>query len=418
MSYHIPRNVYRVLFLVDPEIIDYITRQPVTKKDVAKTIGAKALKTPRRSRKKTLPGIKARWIKRREELRAKSLKQEQSDNMDLDDIKSTGRPLGPQDLPQEVRDLLFGVLFSGKVFYFQGSNSGLRSSRRTNSIITTLSLVSKQFAAYEDVVDAMLRNAKIKVDSIADAQNIGSSLTEDQKAVMKTLATTPNFVQEVEASINNTFSRTIPSNHILANLKIGNFHVDIASQSLELYLSVSGSSSFAMLANATAGTLAASVDLDADIREGHVSKVEAESMILESCIKDVTENRAERQLNSTGAFLGYAAKHRIFFRTAVNITLIERSSRAVLAKINGKFSTRDWCVRVPVGGNQLLKIDQTLSKDCFTMQRRDVRDLLAWQMPRRYAVLLDVGQGGNGHMDGNHWMYQYQSMAVAPYQQH
>lgn len=139
---------------------------------------------------------------------------------------------------------------------------------------------------------------------------------------MKTLAITPNFVKMLEAKTNSTSKTADPRNDILANFNVGNFLVNVVGQNLKLYLSVSQSSGLTMLAIAASGALTASVDLATNIRDGHITRVKAETFILEACIKDVTENRVERQLVSSGASSG-AAKHDISFRTTVNANFIQ-----------------------------------------------------------------------------------------------
>lgn len=285
----------------------------------------------------------------------------------------------------------------------------------------------------------MLRNASIKVETLPKAQRIGSNLTDAQMAAMKTLAITPEFVQSIEASINaktsfsaapsstgTTFhsifgprpglaSGMAPSS-TLADLKLGNIRLDL-SEPLKLYLSVSRSSSIAGFMGRASANSVEDIDWDDDLKKGNISQVEVETIILEACIKNVTDSHPVRQLTSTGGLLYYAAKSGIDFLIIVSLNLVERRTHLALAQVEGKFSTRDWLVRVPYGNGNILRISQALSKECFTQELRDVRDLLGWNMPKRFAIVLDVREGGNGHMDGNHWMYQYQSTSVAPHRQ-
>lgn len=125
----------------------------------AKAAGAKALQGQKKKASKNLAGARIDRLAPAHRPRTASDIYDALEDMDIDENDLSDRMVGRMvdqvmsrqntllDLPQEVRDLILGHLFSNKVFRFGSNDASTKSSSTNNdeSLATTLSLISKQF---------------------------------------------------------------------------------------------------------------------------------------------------------------------------------------------------------------------------------------------------------------------------------
>lgn len=187
---------------------------------------------------------------------------------------------------------------------------------------------------------------------------------------------------------------------------MGNFKLDVAN-ALQLYVSVSKHSSIAKLTKRKSADPQFYVDWEDDIENGFVSKVEAESMLLDACVKDL------KQYTGIECLMSYVTSHNIRMQMKVSVRFIERQTITILATVEDtELSTKDWCIRVPMPDGHQLLIEQVLSKDCFMGGKKDVRSLLGHTTPRRWAIMIILE---SGCLVEYKWMYWYQSSALKPW---
>lgn len=303
------------------------------------------------------------------------------------------------NLPAEIRNRVLDFVFLDRVFsHFDKSSGGRRTAQAAP--VLELSRVSKEFATYHDIVNAIIQSGKIRIHDVASVSRIAASLASTQRHMMKTLLISKGFLEGLGSA--SGVMKGVPGS-------IGNFKLDVPSM-LQVYVSVSKHSSIAKVMKRAPGDPFTFVDWEDDIANGFVSKVEAESMLLDACVKDFSTTG--KDYTGLGALLSYAASHEVGLQTEICITFVERQTSMVLAKVdNARLSTKDWCIRVPLAGDELV-IDQTLAKDCLAREEKDVRRLLGYTTPRRYLVLLTLG---SGLMAEYKWVYWYQTSALKPW---
>jgi len=292
------------------------------------------------------------------------------------------------DLPQEVRDRVFDFVFADRIF--------IHSAWRTAPAFPVCQ-VSKQFATQEDAIDAILRSGRIKINSVRDLNAITDTLTSKQKCSMKTFTISQLLLKSIESAPNVL-------QHVTSAL--GNFRLDVPN-ALQIHVSVSKHSSVAKLSRRKPEDPLINIDLADDIENGFVSKVEAESMLLDACVKHL------KRYTGIGYLMSHVASHNIELQMEVAVRFIERQTTTILATIkDAELSTKDWCVRVPMPDGHQLSIEQVLSKDCFMRGVKDVKGLLGHTTPRRWAIMITLG---SGDLEEYKWVWWYQSSALKPW---
>jgi len=303
------------------------------------------------------------------------------------------------NLPVEIRDKVLECVVRNKLFVHSNESSGGPPSVWKAASVLALIHASKQFAGYQDVVNAILRSGRITIRDVADITRVAASLTLEQQHILKTLSINQNFLDGIGST--SGAMTTVPDS-------IGNFRLDMSTM-LQVYISVSKDSSIARTAKRKRGEQISYVDWEDDIQNGFVSVVEAESMLLDACVKNFDTH--SKDYTGLGALLSYAATHGVGLQTKISVTFVERQSKMILAKVDdARLSTKGWNIRLPLAGQEL-SIKQTLSKDCFAAGLKDVGMLLGHVMPGRRWSLLTLQPGDKEEYQ---WVYWYQTSTMAP----
>ncbi|KAK5953068.1 hypothetical protein OHC33_005636 [Knufia fluminis] len=295
-------------------------------------------------------------------------------------------------LPTEIRDRILDLVLENRTFTHLKNSTGASANVNPTSVLKLIK-VSRQFATYHDIVNAILRSGKIKINDISDIGRISPSLTPEQRHMMKTLTVSQQFLEGI-GSVPTTI-HTFPGS-------IGNFRLDVPNM-LEVYLSVSEHSSIAKMTKRKPDEPSTSIDWADDLAKGYVSFVEAQSVLLEACLKNYTSH--QRDFTGLGALLSYAAKNKVGVQAKITMMFIERDTRMKLAEVyNAVLSTKDWCIRVPFAGQEIC-LEQEMSRDCFDIGATDLRSAMAI-LPRRWWAMLVLPH------DEYKWLLWYETLAM------
>lgn len=290
------------------------------------------------------------------------------------------------NLPQEVQDLVLNFVFANRTFLY---------SAKGTAPAFNVCRVSKKFATQEAAVNAILRSGTLRIDDVPGLEGIVTLLSPEQKHSMKTVTISQALLEGIGYKLNTL-------QHVTAAL--GNFRLDV-TDALQVYISVSKHSSIARRIKRKPEDSLKYIDWEDDIRNGFVSKVEMETMLLDACVDHRT------QYTGIGPLLNCVASYDIEMNVKVCVTFIERQTITILAVCEAAgLSTKHWHVKVPMPDGQQLSIDQGLSKDCFVRGLKDVRSLLSHMTPKRWAAMMTLGSGS---MEQYKWLWFYQTSAEA-----
>ncbi|KAK5102703.1 hypothetical protein LTS08_003503 [Lithohypha guttulata] len=307
------------------------------------------------------------------------------------------------DLPREIHNIIFKHLLEDATFNyvpFLGRKSLLPYANIKAPRPAVLSTVSRGYVTYQQTEKILIRNSKISVLNWDDILKVSRKMSAVQGRFAKTLSvgdcfcplTTKNYMHVSEALV------SVPSTY---------------SWKFPMFLSISKESSIAR-ALLERGEETVRVSYQDDVAKGYISSVEAEDLALAYRTTDSSPVMYwyygfRKIYNPFSVLLRWAAERNITLQKQVRLVLVERGIPTVLSVVqNATFSTKDWCLEVPLPGGQMLSIEQKLARECYQAKKGHVKQLLGVDMPSTHEVSVDIkGLDGDSGLDTHHWMCQY-----------